>query len=1171
MQTELEQRWMGATTQLEQQRDDLHRCHSKLEEANASQKLLLEERNTLEGNVQSMRDLLFEADEEKQGLKATIEVNESKINQLQEKSDIMEKESTLIQEELREENQKLHQDSHLIGEDIKRQNDCITELKQTNMETVQTLNTIKEEKETLQTLVLNLQKLTQQLEDELDHAAKEKVQMASEQKELRNQIAAKVQQVSEKQQEINGLENVLRQMEDQIKEAGDRILYLTTEKDLILSEKSAIMQEKDSLQVKHETLGNIKDDLEEQKAAFMEEIENSHHGTAELESKIISLYREMEVLKEQMVEIVCKNENIIKEKDNNLVQTKEKLKQELDIYCEEKANFQFEIQNLSSENAALAEKINMEVASHETSKVELEEKINIIGDHENRIKHLENANQLLDLEVQKKGDEHNDLKILYGKLCDKSESISVVKQELEIKIIRMEKQRDTLEGDNLCLKEEKERLNNVIKYLQEEKDMLLSQKIMDGNLIKDLTKEQSSLKEDLRRLQSDVSILLNGKHETALIINNLEEKKAKLEIDLEKAHLRQDKTGAEYKSQLDNLCTERDQKDIELRNLNENIVVMRQEIETICENRDSLERQNVMLKENITRTENDNRSLQEETLHLRKSQTELLLQIDKLHEDKLHCMNETQSKIDSLQSACAVLEEQCQQLERNLKECSEELESVTKERNETAEKMKLESAELEKISFEKKTMAKDHEEMILSLSTDKSHLVAINNRFQDDVNELKNAYDVLYRSHEVTKADHQCLLDKFEKLQIDKDTVLHEVIQIQQENEKLQQGIAEVNTTLASVVKDNEISVGKLSVEREEEKCLLLEEITRIQKELNAVQQEKVLLEDQKLEHGRAIDVLNAENHKLQTANGQLQNELVELDNTLEHQKHVLTAEMEILAKQLMKVQDEHNILLQEKSVNKNIIDNICRERDSIAEDLSKAQTAVYTLSNDNETLMRKIKELEATNITLHRDLDALLMQQDKATREHTVQMHELCVERDKQKLELEKFSQEMYYIKQEMDNLCETRDTLDKQKSMLEENISITEDDKNCLQKENSHLKDSQSELLLQMEELRLQKTEYMAEAQSEIGSLQNARTMLVEQCQELGDIIKQCKEENNILTKERNETTKKMDILTKEMEQITLEKTAMTTEHEMTVLNLIHTNNILTAESEKFKKDII
>ncbi len=525
-----------------------------------------------------------------------------------------------------------------------------------------------------------------------------------------------------------------------------------------------------------------------------------------------------------------------------------------------------------------------------------------------------------------------------------------------------------------------------------------------------------------------------------------------------------------------------------------------------------------------------------------------------------------------LQNANDCLQHQIAELQEVLKE----QEQMLREKQETIARQMEMAQEANDVHFQEKVM---NENLIHGINKERDCIKETLTRVQDDICILSNEKEACVNTiNELEKDKAKLHTDlKSALLKQDRNTAEYER-QINElcferdqhklELETLNQKFLEVNTRMASVVNENRLSVDKMTNEREAQRLLHLEEIKLLQKE--AGEDKIILLKEKTLEHDTLTDKFNGENNRLKATIEQLQEDLRELENKLEHQKHLLTGEIETLAEQMKISQEKCYVLSQEKTAIEKGIDDVTKERDCMKQDVTKLQDDVCTLSSEKEAYEHIIKELEQTKTKLQAQFDGLLLQQEQTTSEHEKKLTELYVERDQQKAHLGKLYEDISHMKQEIENLCETTDTLQKQKSILEENMKTAKHENMCLQEETLNFRESQKELLLQIESTQKDKVEYIFEAQSEIESLQNARDALVEKCQHLEQNMMQFREENERITDQRNEITEKMASLAIELKNISSDKEAMAEEYEREVSILKQEKCKLATEKDKLLKEI-
>ncbi|KAM7336852.1 hypothetical protein ACRRTK_002971 [Alexandromys fortis] len=502
----------------------------------------------------------------------------------QEKDALLKEKESLFQTHIQDMNEKT-----LEKLDVKQ-----TELESLSSELSEALKAREQLTEELSVLRCDTEKMKQALEAELEEQRRHhqrEVDNISKEQEITVQRTEKALK-----DEVNQLGLLLKERDERLREQQARIEDLEAR-----LEKSA--EELQQAVAKLELLHSQQSTTREQTGAYEEQL-------AQMQQKVLGLETEKNLLTQQVAEMETQKKHVYVELDTRRAQ----------------------VQQLEDQKRELEERGRSLAELHEShlkdSNMEKEQTRQILLEKENVI-------------LQMREEQTKEIEVLKQKLSSKEESISVLREEYEIKFKNQEKRM--------------EKIKQKAKEMQETKKKLLDQ---EAKLKKEL--ENSVLELSEKERQFSAQILEMAQANSAGIsdtVSRLEANQRQQIESLTEAHQRKlDDITESWEKRLSQQAEElRDEHESRIEEKEQELAELKQKLLTVESEKEEVNKEVLGLKEAVTRREAALADLQEQfeqkaaqVTSLSQNESQLKSQVEKLEVDLGRCLTEKVSLQEEL-------------------------------------------------------------------------------------------------------------------------------------------------------------------------------------------------------------------------------------------------------------------------------------------------------------------------------------------------------------------------------------------------------------------------------------------------------------------------------------------------------------------------------------------
>ena len=348
--------------------------------------------------------------------------------------------------------------------------------------------------------------------------------------------------------------------------------------------------------------------------------------------------------------------NFLRQKENPLSQVNEELNKELNEVCFENETLKKEIDDLKKHVKTLKEKYEKQLEEKETKEFKKDREIdNLIKKYELKIKDLEN--QIENLIKEKEG------------LIQEIEKIRKLMEERE------EENKKKIEEINNSWQKEKsdlekviEEKDNKIKDLTDLRDDLIREKNEIIRQKEQIISERDQLIDDKNNLEEKVNNLENDYKNLNLKENDMEKKIKELNGVIEDKEQEKKKIINEMNDKIGELNNEISEWQFKLKNSEDLINSMKNEIAMMIKEKDALVNDKNNLEQRINIISNENTNLKGEYQNLTQKKNDLERQINNLNQEKNKLnndINDLNNKINNLTQENIKLKNEIEELKLN--------------------------------------------------------------------------------------------------------------------------------------------------------------------------------------------------------------------------------------------------------------------------------------------------------------------------------------------------------------------------------------------------------------------------------------------------------------------------------------------------------------------------
>ncbi|XP_053983684.1 golgin subfamily A member 4-like isoform X1 [Hylaeus volcanicus] len=1013
--------------------------YTELKNEQDAQKIIIEEKKkeaqttieklqatvqSLDKELENMRSALVDRDEVCENYNIMLEKAKEEIKTLKEKVD----DNTEINRLKKELESKIIE-LHGVHDELKSCNSYISDLR-TKLQVV-TSNTelLREEKSTLIKNISSYKNSIQKLKDDTQYVKnnvlEHSTQFSNEISDLRNVLITCLEQNGCIQNdEVQNLQTKLKDLKE-LRQKHDE-LKTELEDAICLRSSLEVDLEKYKEQLKEMSIKLVRqNELDLKNCKLIAEVDNLNfklHDLRNLSVKVKSLQIELNSLKEELKtanatnqsltsevsdlkkELETANKNLkeleeLKQKYMKTTETIASLKSENYNYNkleEETKSLQSEIQFLKDnilkkdiEINTLSEELRTKEKCIETLKVDDENHVKLIEEHEKQITELTNTNKTSQKTIQTKLSQLKKLKaikeqqdVTIQKLNDEINEIKTSNTGLLEQLKQLEKDSDALKSENCQIMTLKHN-NSIIASELEQLRLIHSEINLENKNLKD--KENEFLKHNQELYETNEKLTQNishyEKHNQQLLNDSMQLNK---EIELHKHRLsEQDQDIENLKSQITVLNTELQSKTEELKSQMEELALCKKEMKE--------------MKEHLT-TEN------ERLLH-EMSELKLALKDNKNTEER---NKELSMGVELLEHKLTMLKS----LEEENNKIKLELNSLHEEKIKS-EKVHLQNNELISDNFSLKNQIKELDNLNSVNVNLQSYVQNLESKInsleqvESENNELKTELDALEATNRVNK---ERLTAELDELKLVVDEKVAELKLLDTKNTELLREIERLKFSAIEEDAETEVEISKSNIEYLKEEITKLETEAKILKESNTALQKEIqnahtnmnvdeslvkesdrLQEENKklkAQFDEAVITFQAKESQMHIVNNELKNEADKLREESKTNEEEQSMRLKQLVKEFQaqlhdKEEELHAALEKRFDHQQNYVSDIMQQ---YKEQLKDLQVELTAKSEQIENLILENKNLMAQKA---KDINQLMEKITLLEKEHTDELRE--------------------------------------------------------------------------------------------------------------------------------------------------------------------------------------
>ncbi|XP_067859326.1 myosin-11-like isoform X3 [Heptranchias perlo] len=884
----------------------LHEMEARIEEEEDRNHQMLSEKKKMQTQILDLEEQLDEEEAARQKLqleKVTVEAKLKKMDDdiimLEDQNNKFAKEKKILEERIADFT------TNLAEEEEKAKN--LTKLKNKHESMISELEVrLKKEEKTRQ----ELEKLKRKLEGEGTDLHDQLAELQQQIADLKMQLAKKEEEL---QAAINRLDEEIAHKNNALKKIRELEAFISDLQEDLDSEKAARNKAE-----KH------KRDLGEELEALKTELEDTLDTTATQQELRAKREHEVSEMKRALEEETRTHEAQIHEMRQKHGQAVEEITEQLEQAKRVRANLEKNRQALEKENSELSN----EVRVLSTGKAEIEHKK----------KKLENQVQEFQVKVAEGERARNELNEKVHKLQSELDNVTTILNEAESKSIKLAKDVSSLSSQlqdtqELLQEETRQKLNlsTRLRQLEDEKNNLQEQLDEEGEAKRNLERQMSSLTVQL----SDAKKKLN---DDAVTLEGLEEGKKKLQREIEAitqnfeekaaAYDKLEKTKNRLQQELDDLLVDLDNQ----RQLVSNLEKKQKKFDQML-----AEEKNISAKfaDERDRAEADAREKETKALSLTRALDEALASKDDLErvnkqlraemEDLVSSKDDVGKNVHDLEKSKRALEQQVEEMKTQLEELEDELQAT-----EDA-KLRLEvNLQALKAQFERELQARDEQN-----EEKRRQLVKQVHELETELEDERKQRTMAAAAKKKLEIDLSDLEGQVEVAIKGREEAIKQLKKLQAQMKDYQRELEDARNTREEVLaqaKENEKKAKSL----EADLLQLQEDLAAAERARRHAEQEKEELAEELAANISGKSALLDEKRRLETRISQMEEELEEEQSNLETLN-------DRLRKVIQQSEQMSNELAAERSANQ------------------KNDSARQQLERQNKELKAKLQEMEGT------------------------------------------------------------------------------------------------------------------------------------------------------------------------------------------------------------------
>ncbi|XP_069761762.1 myosin-11 isoform X3 [Narcine bancroftii] len=894
--------------ELQRTKDKQQRAEIHLSELENKHRQILEEKNSLQEQLQAETELFAEAEEmrirletKKQELEEILHDMEARIEEEEERSHQMLNEKKKMQtqildleEQLDEEEaarQKLQLDKVTLDAKLKKMEDDVLILEDQNLKFAKekkllderiadfTTNLAEEEEKAknLTKLKNKHESMISELEVRLKKEEKTRQELEKLKRKLEGEGSDLHEQLAELQQQIADLKMQLAKKEEELQTAINRLDEEAAQKNNALKKIreleafiSDLQEDLDSERSARNKVEKQKRDLGEELEALKTELEDTLDSTATQQELRAKREHEVSQMKRALEEETRTHEAQVHEMRQKHSQAIEEVTEQLEQAKRAKANLEKNKQALEKENNELSN----EVRVLSSGKAELEHKK----------KKLENQVQEFQVKVADGERARTELNDRVHKLQNELDNVTSTLNEAEGKSIKLAKDVSSLSSQlqdtqELLQEETRQKLNlsTRLRQLDDDRNSLQEQLDEEGEARRNLERQISTLTMQL----SDAKKKLN---DDATTLEGLEEGKKKLQREIEAitqnfeekaaAHDKLEKTKNRLQQELDDLLVDLDNQ----RQLVSNLEKKQKKFDQLL-----AEEKNISAKfaDERDRAEADAREKETKVLALTRALDEALSSKEDLErvnkqlraemEDIVSSKDDVGKNVHDLEKSKRTLEQQVEEMKTQLEELEDELQAT-----EDA-KLRLEvNLQALKAQFDRDLQARDEQN-----EEKRRQLVKQVHELEGELEDERKQRTMVAAAKKKLEIDLNDLEGQVEVAIKGREEAIKQLKKLQAQMKDYQRELEDARNSREEVLaqaKENE----KKNKNLEAELLQLQEDLAAVERARRHAEQEKEELAEELAGHISGKSTLMDEKRRLEARISQMEEELEEEQGNME-------------------------------------------------------------------------------------------------------------------------------------------------------------------------------------------------------------------------------------------------------------------------------------------------
>ena len=774
-----------------------------------------------------------------------------------------------------------------------------------------------------------------------------------------------------------------------------------------------------------------------EKYKYFSEVEKENKS---LKNKIVEFEKNVQIKEEEIKELKSKNNSLVK-KNEELQKEIEDSKKEVEEQTEksfflnsiidekvDKEDYD-QLEHLLEEEKEKnlkfkkdLDKLNEEISQKEEEIIKSKNKIN---SQENLIKEKENQIINLNEQLNKNNDKYNDLQNKYKNMLSK------------------------IEEDERKLNNAIENLNLSEKYqplIKMEKPDLIKFIIDKDTCIDKLEKENSSNQKEINNLNNLNQNLTEEISKNKTTINNLNNNITNLKNELEKINSEKNQLQINLNEKKEELIKEKEEKE----KLNNNLFSEKKKNELLINDNKIMKNEIIIQKENISKANNEISSLQNK---------------NKEKEDLINSLTKEKEKLSK--NYKDLFDKYNEQL-ANTKQKEERTSIAIQNLNLTGEYLKLVNMtkdQLISLIVEKDKYLKMTEDLNKDLNQKIEKLNSEKNSMEEEGNKLKLNIVDLEKNNSLLKQENEHSNKDLENLKTEKNNLLSD---LQKEKDQKENYIKEIESLKEEIKELNEkIKILKKDLQKStEDNTSKNETITNLENKIISTESKLNILEKDKSElsekYKELIDKSNTQEEKLRNLNLKEKTELdlISKLNLSDNYQLLSTKSKADLISLIIEKDNLNNKLEKEKVELNNKISGLEKNKIELEKNLADFEAKNNTLNNKIKILENElnITKKESENLSKEKNELNNLLKEEKKLGEKMKNTNDLL---NKENTKIEILTKENKKLSDEILNQKDIIDKINKELIMNKKNLEEKENINNNLTKELEQLSLQYNDLL--------------------------------------------------------------------------------------------------------------